>query len=193
MVCFAGVCSPGSPILIDVSGNGFDLTNASGGVDFDLTGEGPPVKMAWTKAGSDDAWLALDRNNNGTIDNGKELFGNITPQVSAPEGVERNGFLALSEFDKPANGGDSDGYMSANDAIYSRLLLWQDTNHNGVSEPAELKPLPQLGVKGLELHYKTSNRVDEFGNEFRYRAKVIARQPGQTGRWAWDVFLTTAP
>jgi hypothetical protein len=190
MVCFGGVCTEGSPILIDVSGNGFDLTDASGGVSFDVTGEGPTIRMAWTSANSDDAWLALDRNGNGAIDNGKELFGNVTPQALV-QGVERNGFLALAAFDHVANGGDGDGFIGSSDAIFSRLLLWQDTNHNGISEPTELKSLPQFGVKALDLNYKTSQRTDDYGNRFKYRAKVISDRPGQNGRWAWDVFLVS--
>jgi len=71
----------------------------------------------------------LDRNGNGTIDNGRELFGNLTPQPIPPDGVKLNGFAALAEYDKPARGGNGDGVIDNGDAIFSSLWLWQDTNH----------------------------------------------------------------
>ncbi len=185
-------CYRPSPIVVDVSGNGFNLTNAANGVDFDMTSDGVPERLSWTKGNSDDAWLVLDRNGNGTIDDGSELFGSFSPQPPPPAGEEKNGFLALAEYDRPANGGNGDGIIRASDAIFSSLRLWQDTNHNGISESSELHTLPQVGLMTLHLDYEISNRRDRHGNLFKYRAKVKDTHDAQLGRWAWDVILMGA-
>lgn len=187
----AGCCQPDSPtpVLIDIDGSGFHLTSADEGVWYDFYGNGVPIKISWTAPWSTNGWLVLDGNGNGTVDNAREMFGNLTSQ---PTSNARNGFLALAEFDKRGAGGNEDGQIDPQDTMFASLQIWIDSNHNGSSELSELFGLDQLGLKSLGLDYKLTKKVDQFGNAFRYRARVKDKQGSQLGRWAWDVFLVEA-
>lgn len=185
-----------SPIIIDTSGNGFHLTSAANGVLFDIAGTGTPIHLAWTQSGSGNAFLALP-GPDGLVHNGKELFGNFTPQ---PASLHPNGFLALAEYDKPENGGNGDGIIDEKDMVFSRLRLWIDDNHDGICQPSELHPLSEMNIYALSLGYFISSRTDDFGNQFRYKARVNPDErrdqrdetpTGEPGRWAYDVFFVT--
>jgi hypothetical protein len=178
------------PLLLDLEGNGFHLTNTANGVVFDIRADGRPLRIPWTAGGGENAFLVLDRNGNGKIDDGTELFSNVSPQ---PKSTHPNGFLALAEYDKPENGGNGDGVIDSRDAIFSQLRLWVDSNHDGISQPGELHTLPEMGVFSISLEFALSHRVDEFGNEFLYKARVNQGQRGESevGRTVYDVFFVT--
>ena len=76
---------------------------------FDIPASGTPEQISWTSLNSDDAWLVLDRNGNGFIDDGRELFGSSTPQHFIFQGESKNGFRALAVFDESQHGGNGDG------------------------------------------------------------------------------------
>lgn len=190
----AGTCA--SPIIIDVTGNGFQLTSAATGVMFDIAGTSTPIRLAWTQPGSRNAFLVLP-GPDGLVHNGKELFGNFTSQ---PASAHPNGFLALAEYDKPENGGNGDGIIDEKDMVFSRLRLWIDENHDGICQPSELHQLLEMNIYSLSLGYFISSRTDEFGNQFRYKARVNPDErrdkrdetpTGDPGRWAYDVFFVT--
>lgn len=197
--CHCCTCAGGppcaSPIIVDTTGQGFQLTTAEDGVIFDISGTGHPVRMAWTAPKAGNAFLALDRDHNGKIDSGKELFGNFTAQPPCPSGGDTcfNGYRALAEFDKPENGGNGDGIIDKRDAVFSHLLLWIDENHNGISEPNELHTLPELGVYSIGLHYRDdAHFFDEYGNWFHYQSALNPDpQDGKSkdGRVNYDVFF----
>lgn len=174
------------------------MTSADDGVRFDIRGDGQPIQMAWTSLRFHNAFLALPESD-GQVHSGKDLFGNYTAQALS---AHPNGFLALAEYDKPENGGNGDGIIDERDQLFSRLRLWIDDNHDGISQFSELHTLPEMGIYSLALNYYETPRTDDFANQFRYRGLVnpgLRRDPrddrtnerGQVGRWAYDVFFVT--
>jgi hypothetical protein len=158
-----------SPLLIDLDGGNLQLTPPEAGVVFDIDGQGHGVPVAWTAAGSGDAFLVMDKNHNGVIDNGMELFGPLGAQVGDDPA---NGFQALALFDQGFLGGDEDGRITAADAYFGELRLWIDSDHDGVSQARELFTLEEFHITALELTYRNSQGSDPDGNAYRYFARV---------------------
>ncbi len=186
----SGTCpgpNPSSPIIIDVDGSGFHLTSVANGVRFDFYGNQHPIKMAWIAPGSTNAFLVLPVH--GRVTNGRELFGNITPQ---PRSAHPNGFLALATYATLAKDGQRSDVIDSSDPVYYRLRLWQDTSRNGVVVRGKLSTLPELGIKAIYLNFRTTSRTDRYGNQFLYRTRVVSTRP-QAGKYAYDVFFRAAP
>lgn len=166
-------CESCTPIVVDANGDGYALTSAAEGVRFDIDADGTLDQVAWTQADSDDAFLAMDRNGNGRIDDGRELFGSYTPAVPGSKSTCPNGFEALEFLEHAAYGSSlRDGVINNIDAPFARLLLWTDRNHNGISEPDELVAATNAGLIAIDTRYKESRKRDRHGNEFRQRAKA---------------------
>lgn len=133
-------------------------------VPFDIAANGAYPKCAWTRRDVD-AFLVLDRDGDGMITDGRELFGNTTPMSASPDGPKAwNGFTALGFFDKHENGGNGNGLIDAGDAVFTSLRLWFDSDRDGVSSPEELVSLQTAGVSSIGLRGLAIGQVDGHGN-----------------------------
>lgn len=159
-VMYGQVCN--SPLVINVGYGPYRFSGLDAAVAFDLDADGNSDLVAWTDHLSDIAFIVLDRNGNGTIDNGAELFGNHTPKADATIAI--NGFDALGDLDT-----NHDGAVDAADSLWSRLRLWIDRDHDARSTSDELFLPGELGVTSLGLDYRWTGRRDQNGNMLRYR------------------------
>ncbi len=187
--CFPNIDAWCSPIVINFENGDYRLTGANSPVLFDIRGDGHPLRMGWTAAGADEAFLWLDRNHNGKVTSGTELFGNFTPLRNGQ--LAKNGFEALRELDA-----NNDGVIDERDPVWSRLMLWRDLNHNGISEPNEIAPLDGSGVYAIDLNYHWTGRHDSWGNAFRYESVVSMTNRGGHGihqRPVYDIFFVSVP
>jgi hypothetical protein len=155
-----------------------------------LNADAQAEATSWTSNGSD-AFLCLDRNGNGVIENGRELFGNYTRLSDGRRA--QNGYQALAEYDQPALGGNGNGWIDPDDAIWPFLRLWADNNHDGISQSHELSSLDETGIVRIDTHYFRSKRHDQYGNEFRYRGRCVMRtkKGAEHEHMTYDVFFVT--
>ncbi|MDU8925276.1 calcium-binding protein, partial [Pasteurellaceae bacterium LIM206] len=151
------------PLIIDMDGNGIKTISLNKNVFFDLDNNLFAENTGWIDKG--DAFLVWDRDNNGIIDSGNELFGNHTLLANGQKAA--NGFTALAELDA-----NKDGLFDSNDEAWAKLQLWFDRNQNGISEEGELMKLSESGIKGIDLTYQNSKQTDENGNEHREHSSV---------------------
>ena len=173
--------NPGSPIILSLGGS-YSLSGANDPVVFDIDGDGLPDSMGWTARGSNDVFLALDRNDDGRINNGRELFGDATILRNGSEAG--NGFEALKDLDD-----NGDGRLDPQDPVWGSLLVWRDENHDGISGSSEVDHLTQTAVRGIGLDYDWSGRIDRHGNEFRYRAQLDVEPGSRVHRQVYDVYF----
>ena len=157
------------PLLIDLDADGFQLSSVEDGVQFDLDADGRPEQTAWTAKGADDAFVAMDVISTGKIENGRKLLGGLFGREV--------GFTTLQRLEEQTNpsGGRADGMISEGDGIYSTLILWVDSNHNGTAEGQELKSLTSAGVVRMFVGVVGIDERDDHGNVWRYRAQALVK------------------
>jgi hypothetical protein len=146
--------------------------------------------LTWTSPGELDGFLYLDRNGNGVVDNGSELFGNFTALTSGE--VAGNGYEALAEFDLTENGGNDNSSIESTDAIFSSLRVWIDIDGDGQFESYESMGLSEAGVVAISLEgILTLPSTDVHGNWLFYRSRIwVEGQQGQVlPGWSVDVFF----
>lgn len=184
-VCYEGNCSWATPIVIPTGhSQAVQLTSPAGGVVFDVDGSGTQERVAWTQEDAEVAFLAIDRDGDGRITSGRELLGNFTvPDAS-------NGFAALAVL----FGQRAAESLGPENPLFTRLLLWTDRNHDGVSEPDELQLASTL-IQRIGLWPTAENRRDGMGNLYRFRSWAEFSGTSEFGgrtAWIYDVVLKVA-
>lgn len=157
-----------SPIVVDTRKDGIELGIAGRGVSFDVNADGFPDLVQWVRPHGDEAFLTLDRNRNGRVDDGSELFGVGTPLVEG--GKAANGFVALAQYDQPLLGGNDDGVISRADAIWPELSMWLDVNADGAATRNEMRRPESFGLTSFGTIPKVRRYIDPAGNSLPYWA-----------------------
>ena len=158
------------PIVIDFNKNGITSTKLNNTVYFDHDNNGFKEATAWIE--KDDGLLVLDKNGNGKIDNGNELFGNHTVSNTIygyTDEKATNGYEALKAYDL-----NNDNVIDEKDEIFSKLKIWKDKNLNGITDEGELSSLAHNNIKSIDLNYKEI-AMDENSNTVKQSSKVTLK------------------
>ena len=180
---------PISPIIIDLGQDGFHLGEVGVGVYFDFNGDGALSHVQWLEENGNDAFLGLDLNGNGLVDDGLELFGDNTIMLASGKTAE-NGFQALAQYDNPLFGGNDDGVLSQEDLVWGQLILWLDKNADGIATDEEILTLAKADIKSFEVTPKINNARDHAGNLMPLWAWATnGRETGNSKHKMVDVFF----
>ena len=159
------------PIVLDLGGEGIQLTEAGKGANFDINADGIMDKTAWVKGNT--AMLVYDKNGNNAIDNGSELFGD--------QNGAKDGFKELAKYDS-----NNDGKIDSKDTIYKNLKLYRDLNGDGKMQANEFNTLQEMGIKSLSLECRDADD-DVNGNSIVLRGS-FEREDGTKGEMADAIF-----
>lgn len=161
------------PLTIDLDGDGLETIGISqdNPIVFDHDGDGIKTGSGWIK--SDDAFLVIDKNGNGQIDSGRELFGDNTIKADGTNAID--GFDALSEMDS-----NMDGFVNSSDSQFNNLRVWRDINQDGISQSSELFSLQDVGIKSISVNKTENSTVLSNGNELA-DVGVFYRENGGVG------------
>ncbi len=125
------------PLALDLDGNGLQTSGIENGVRFDIDADGRLDQTSFVSGG--DAFLAIDSNGNGRIDDGRELFGD--------QSGDANGYLALSRYDD-----NSDGVIDHSDTVFQQLRLFTMSADGSQT----LRSLDEGGIAAISLGYSNS-------------------------------------
>lgn len=143
------------PLVLDLDGDGIETTSTRDGtvILFDHDGDGIKTGTGWVRP--DDGWLVLDRNGNGTIDTGNELFGVDTLKSNGQFATD--GFDALKDLDE-----NGDGKIDIADSVFANLQIWRDLNQDGISQADELTTLGDHNIISIGVNSTATNK--DLGN-----------------------------
>jgi Ca2+-binding RTX toxin-like protein len=168
---------PKDPLVLDLDGDGVEATaiDLASLTLFDHDADNIKTATGWIH--SDDGILVLDRNANGTIDSGRELFGDNTLLENGPNAgqLAANGYEALADLDLNA-----DGVINASDAVFSQLRIWQDFDQDGISDAGELFTLADKSISSISLTATQTNTPLGNGNTQAWTGS-FTRTDGTTG------------